>query len=138
MPQPPPQPIVWHHALGKLYPAPGDRLTVPYRFGTHEGIFLGPLRRFPGEYWLIHNGFTDGVSLVGWGRFSKRRPVTLAERPPAHTVPLIIQRALSQLGRPYSILEYNCQDLVEHAFRGKPESYERDAAAGLGLLWLLL
>lgn len=137
MSQPYPLPLVSHPTAGWLPPLPGDRLQVPGRFGTHEGIYLGPLRRFPGTVWLIHNGWTSGVSFVPWERFAKRRVVTLAERPHPAAVEGIARRALSQLGRPYKLLDYNCQDFVEQAFRGKPESYERDAALGLGLLLLL-
>lgn len=115
---------------------PGDRLRVQGRWATHEGVAIGPLRTLPG-FWVIHNAMATGVQLVPFERFSRGKPVTVAFRPHPRAVPGLIQRAFSILGKPYKLLDWNCQDAMEWVFSGKAESYERDAALGLGLLFLL-
>ena len=115
---------------------PGDRLRVQGSWATHEGVAIGPLRSLPG-FWVIHNAMATGVQLVPFERFSKGKPVTVAYRPPSGMAPIIIRRAFSILGKPYKLLDWNCQDAMEWVFSGRAESYERDAALGLGLLLLL-
>ena len=133
-------PILWAMTVTGpqgTYAQPGDRVSVRARWSTHEGIYLGQLRGLPG-FWVIHNAWNRGVCLDQFQSFSHDKPVKLVTRVSPHWAPVVIQRAVSQLGRPYKLFDFNCQDFTSAVFSGRPESYERDAAAGLGALMLFL
>jgi hypothetical protein len=103
----------------------------------HSGILGKPL---PDGRWSAVHSDKRGVVLTQFEDFANDRWVEVVDTPhsPEHQR-AILERAYSQIGRPYNVFFANCEHFATWAFYGEPESpqlkrYLAGACAiGLGL-----
>lgn len=90
-----------------------------------------------GKRSVIHNT-ARGVVVTSLEEFALRRAVEVVMTPlsPAHGA-MIVARAYTQIGRPYSLLFANCEHFATWAFSGVPESPQLGRYIG-GLLCALI
>jgi hypothetical protein len=100
---------------------PGDRVIVPKSLlglVQHHALYLG-YNEF-GEHLMCENVIGNGVILTRVDSFFQDiKSVTRIEKFNGNNLQrkLIVQKALSKLGRPYSLINYNCESFcndVQH------------------------
>lgn len=100
---------------------PGDRVIVPKSLlglVQHHALYLG-YNEF-GEHLMCENVIGNGVILTRVDSFFQDiKSVTRIEKFNGNNLQrkLIVQKALSRLGRPYSLINYNCESFcndVQH------------------------
>lgn len=100
---------------------PGDRVIVPKSLlglVQHHALYLG-YNEF-GEHLMCENVIGNGVILTRVDSFFQDiKSVTRIEKFNGNNLQrkLIVQKALSTLGRPYSLINYNCESFcndVQH------------------------
>jgi Lecithin retinol acyltransferase len=96
---------------------PADRIIEPIfptGISKHHCVFLG--MDYQGTEWISENNHVTGVRLVDAGNyFSRNKPFQILkfngnpqERKAA------VQRALDELGKPYDLINYNCEHYAEY------------------------
>ena len=92
---------------------PGDRLISPKSaFGLikHHAIYLGYDENY--NHYMIENLDTTGVSLTRLDTYFLKNPEIVAYKRYSGSNEqrkVMIQRALSKVGQPYSLITYNCE-----------------------------
>jgi len=119
-------------------PAIGDwvKVFLPRLGVTHEGIVVDVVPMF-GRFQAVvaHNMKGKGVVRSYWLDFSEGQKVILHQRAKsAAHIQEILQRVYANLGRPYALLEQNCQHFASFAFTGTAESPGVKAVGGLAVL----
>jgi hypothetical protein len=114
----------------------GDRLRTRHYF-YHEGIYVGP--RGPNGESIVHNDY-DAKRVIlthpeGYTR--KDRPIHLAERTPEAQREVVAEKAMSMLGTPFDLTQFNCQHftrLVQHGVAYSPRVQAMALSLGVSIL----
>lgn len=97
----------------------------------HEGIYAGIDDM--GDYWAFHNHPDQGgPALVRWDRFTKGAQVYFKAGEcvlSQHAAYCLAIHEFS-MGKPYSLLGYNCQHFASKACNGRSTSWQLDAIVG--------
>lgn len=107
--------------IRKLNLEPGDRIVVPKSFLgiiQHHALYLGYNSK--GEHFICENMIGIGVRLIRVEDFFKGvNSVTRIEKFRGNNIERrkLVEKALSKLGKPYSLINYNCESFcndVQH------------------------
>jgi hypothetical protein len=122
--------------------APGDEIIVPksdFNIIQHHALYLGFDEN--GTDWIIHNTAGLGVSLITAEEFFRICPHINEVRKfygSNGERKLLVQRALSKIGKPYDFINYNCQHFTSEAKTGIPESKQvKNAITGIAIVMVL-
>ena len=131
-----------HSILLKNAVLPGDRIVEPksnLRLVQHHAIYLGADLR--GTDWIIENKIGYGVRLVTANEYFKSViEVTRFERfsGDGYQRRLAVQRALDQVGQPYSLINFNCEAFANYVQHGHTKSDQVTTGLMFGLFALVL
>jgi uncharacterized protein YycO len=121
---------------------PGDRIVVPksaWQLVQHHVLYLG--NDDYNNHYISENVIGVGVKLTRVTDFFQNSgTVTRIERfkGSAYERKAVVQRALAKLGKPYSLINYNCESYVNEAVYNKAKSPQvGNAVALLGLALLI-
>jgi hypothetical protein len=133
----------------KLGLVPGDRIVVPksgLRLVQHHALYLG--KNKSGVDLIAENKIGFGVRLITADNFFKDViEVTRIERFKGSNYQrkVAVQNALSKLGQPYDLINYNCQHFANEIQYNEVRSEQVDGlfeglkvAAGFALLFTFL
>ncbi len=128
-------PSISHNRLEIL--PPGTVVRVWHGFYYHYGI-IGPYEYVRERFVISHSGRRGGLVVEPFSEFSLGRDVFsegyLGSLPPE----LVIERAMSHRGTPYSLTKFNCEHLIRFAHGVEPSSPQMAIfsilAAAVGLL----
>jgi uncharacterized protein YycO len=114
---------------------PADRIIEPiFQTGVskHHAIYLG--RDYNGVEWIAENDKFKGVRRVKANEyFSKGKLIKVKRFQGNYNQRIVaVERALNQLGKPYDLIDFNCEHYAEYVQAGKIES--KQVANALGLL----
>ncbi len=121
---------------------PGDRIVVPksqLRLVQHHALYLG-YDEF-GQHYMCENVIGIGVKLTRVSDFFNGvREVNRIEKffGTNSERKLLVQDALSKLGQPYNLINYNCESFVNHILVKRAQSKQVENAIGLLGLALLI
>lgn len=121
---------------------PGDRVVVPksqWQLVQHHALYLG-YDDF-GNHYMCENVIGIGVKLTRLEYFFNGvKKVTRIERYTGNNYDRkrVVQNALSKLGQPYNLINYNCESFVNDALLNKVQSKQVGNAVGLLSLALLI
>ncbi|MBI3137735.1 MAG: lecithin retinol acyltransferase family protein [Sphingobacteriales bacterium] len=119
---------------------PGDELIVPksgWDIIQHHALYIGYDHQ--GIHWIIHNNVQTGVSLITVDDFFTqvhkvnkimRFTGTNTERK------ALVQRALIRIGKPYDLINYNCEHFISEVKTGSASSPQ--VKSGLAFAGILL
>jgi hypothetical protein len=122
--------------------SPGDEIIVPksdFNIIQHHALYLGFDEN--GTDWIIHNTAGVGVSLITADEFFGTRPHINEIRKfngSNKARKLLVQRALSMIGKPYNFINYNCQHFASEVVTGKPISKQVERAFVGALLLIFI
>jgi hypothetical protein len=114
---------------------PGDRVVVPksaWHLVQHHALYLG-YDDF-GNHYMCENVIGVGVKLTRVGDFFNGvSKVTRIERYTGSNYErrLVVQDALSRLGLPYKLINYNCESFVNDVLYKRPDSAQVGTVFGL-------
>lgn len=120
---------------------PGDRIVVPksgLRLIQHHAIYLG--QNHQGQHLIAENKIGIGVRVVTAEEFFRdvievthieRFAGSNSERKTA------VQKALSKLGLPYNLINYNCQHFANDVQYGRVQSEQVEKGFVLTVIVLL-
>lgn len=115
---------------------PGDRVTVPksgLNVVHHDGLYLG-YDEF-GRHWMVENLIGRGVTLVDAGAFFIANPVVnnvARFEGDNQGRRAAVEKALASVGRPYNLVNYNCQHFATEIQTGRPRSRQVDRTFAVG------
>ena len=136
------KPKYMHHYIKKYNLKIGDEIIVPksqLNIIKHHAVYLGlDANR---TAWIIENVIDIGVRLITADDFftvnpdiNKIRKYNGTQLDRQH----LIQRALSKVGIPYDLVNYNCQHFTSDVLKGEAESKQvQKSFAGLLLCFLV-
>lgn len=107
---------------------PGDEIIVPksgWNLAQHHAVYLGADSK--GTDWIIENNVSDGVRLVTAEKFfSFTHQINNINRFRGSNTErkALVQRALLTVGKPYNLINYNCQHFTSELLTGEPKSYQ--------------
>lgn len=107
---------------------PGDEIVVPksnWNLVQHHAIYLG--YDYNGIDWMIENNVNAGVRLITANDFFGQVTQINAINPFKGTNAqrkALVQKALTSVGQPYSLINFNCQHFTSELLTGKRESYQ--------------
>lgn len=105
---------------------PGDRLISPKSaFGLikHHAFYLG--YDVYGNHYMIENLDTTGVSLTRLNTYFEKNPAIVAYKRYSGSNEqrkVMIQKALSKIGQPYSLITYNCEHFANEVLHNNKSS----------------
>lgn len=104
---------------------PGDRLIESIfqtGFSKHHSIYLGVDQY--GIEWISENHKFDGVRLVQANDFFQDNKLYKVEKFKGNYLARIraVRRALTLLGKPYDLINFNCEHYASHVQTGKAYS----------------
>ncbi len=118
---------------------PGDKLVEAIfatRLTKHFSVYLGRLS--DGQEWIAENHHsTAGVRLITFKDYQKSRRIVRIDRfnGTEHQRREAILRALQLAGKPYDLLQYNCEHFATEVTTGLPTSKQvRYVIGGLAVL----
>ena len=121
---------------------PGDRVVVPksaWQLVQHHALYLG-YDDF-GKHYMSENVIGVGVKLTrvsdffeGVPRVTRIEPYTGSN----YERRLVVERALAKLGKPYNLINYNCESFVNDALYQQPKSVQVGNVVGFVGLALLV
>ena len=121
---------------------PADRIVEPlFQTGVtkHHSIYLG--EDFSGQEWIAENHKIKGVQIItAKGFFSPTKQIARIEKFNGSNQARkeAVQRALQLAGKPYNLLNYNCEHYANEVLTGRPESKQvTNAFVGLFVLIVL-
>src|SRR5574341_2630966 len=93
----------------------GDKIRVLGSAGFyHYGVYVG-LQGPNGED-VVHNDKSGGVELVHFEDFAAGRPVEIVQQAPSWNMQEeVLSRALSLLGTPYRLIDFNCEHFANYS-----------------------
>lgn len=101
---------------------------------THTAIIAG--KDVQGRIWLIENDNPSGVRWTTLDAFASGQQITIT---PPHLNPnLTVQRAISQLGKSYSLFSHNCQHFTNWAANNEIKSPDLRTAVVIGVFALTI
>lgn len=107
---------------------PGDEIIVPksgWNLAQHHAVYIGA--DINGNDWIIENNVTDGVRIITAEKFfSLAEQINKINRFPGSNIErkALVQRALLTVGKPYNLINYNCQHFTSELLTGEPKSYQ--------------
>jgi len=128
--------------VNKFNLQPGDRVVVPksqWQFVQHHALYLG-YDDF-GNHYMCENVIGVGVRLVKVKEFFNGvNKVTRIEKYAGNNYDrkIVVQKALSKLGQPYNLINYNCESFVNDVLIMKAHSNQVMNAFGLLALILII
>ena len=111
---------------------PGDEIIVPksdFNIIQHHALYLGFDENKTD--WIIHNTAGVGVSLITADEFFSLCPHITEIRRFIGTNEerkLLVQRALTKIGKPYHLIDYNCQHFTSEVKTGKTVNKQVEGA----------
>jgi uncharacterized protein YycO len=124
-----------HSVLKRYAIRPGDRIVEPksnLRIVQHHSIYLGS--DMNGTDWIIENKVGFGVRLISADEYFRTViEITRVERfnGTQGDRRRLVERALEQVGQPYSYINYNCEGFANYVQHG--HNYSRQAGVGISL-----
>lgn len=120
--------------------SPADRIVQPiFQTGLskHHSIYLGTDQH--GMEWVAENDKFGGVVLTKVNDFFKEKKCFTIQRfcGNFHDRKAAVQRALSKVGAPYDLLNFNCEHYAEYVQTGNTGSKQVDWVKNLVLYTLL-
>ena len=114
------------------YPAGAHvRIRRPYGIDHHAVVVGGSVATL-GPVMLIDNAKADGISRRTLEEVAAGDPVEIVARPQsAEHANHIVERAYSQIGKPYDLFSQNCEHFSNWCYDGMPRSLQLQ---GFGLL----
>ena len=131
-----------HIAIIKNSVNPADRIVVPksgIKLVQHHAIYLG--QNYQGVDLIIENAIGKGVQLITADDFFKKNPeITRIEQFVGSNYErrLAVERALTQVGRPYNLINYNCESFSNHVQYNESQSKQVNTGFALAGLCLFL
>ena len=119
---------------------PGDRILVPkseLRMVQHHALYLG--QNSQGIDLFAENKIGFGVRLISADSFFKNvLEITRIERFGGNNSQRkeIVQKALGKIGKPYDLINYNCESFCNDVQYGLPTSDQAKIGIALGLITL--
>lgn len=122
--------------------SPGDRVVIPkslWDLVQHHALYLGC--DVYGNHYMCENVIGVGVRLTRVKDFFygveklTRKEIFRGNHSQRKAV---VQKALSKLGKPYNLIDYNCETFCNDVIYDKPTSRQANIGLGLGALALLL
>ncbi len=107
---------------------PGDRIVAPKSLLgiiQHHAVYLGTDHR--GQDLIAENVYGKFVSVVNAKKFFAEYPqVTRVEAFKGNNLErrVAVERALKLLGKPYSLIDFNCEHFANYVQHGKLESFQ--------------
>jgi signal peptidase I len=114
---------------------PGDRIIVPksgLKIVQHHAIYLG--EDDYGNHFICENIFGRGVQMTRVNEFfADVKEVTRIEKFSGNNYnrKITVQKALSRLGKPYHLINYNCESFANEVIHQTPVSKQVNNAMGL-------
>jgi Lecithin retinol acyltransferase len=104
----------------------GDRLESPKKeakFIIHHAIYVGVVN---GLQQVVENQINHGVRLVTLEQFRREHPdfTVTANNVSSDERQRIVNEALNKLGKPYTLLGYNCETFANDVQYGTPVSHQ--------------
>lgn len=117
---------------GTRYPV-GTHIRIRRPYGiNHHGIVAGGSIATLGPVMLIDNAKAEGVSRRLLEEVAAGDPVEIVDRPQsAAHANHIVERAYSQIGRPYDLFSQNCEHFSTWCYDGMPRSRQLHGLAFL-------
>lgn len=112
---------------------PADRIIEPIfatGFSKHHAIYLGMDHQ--GTEWIAENYKFRGVRLVkAIDYFQKGKLIKVRKFHGSYRDRIqAVKRALSLLGKPYDLIDFNCEHYAEYVQNGKPQSEQVNRVMG--------
>lgn len=120
---------------------PGDRIVAPKSLAgiiQHHAVFLG--QDHHGQDLIAENAYGKFVAVVLAKNFFAEYPqITRVEAFKGNNLErrTAVERALKLLGKPYSLIDFNCESFANYVQYGKIESFQVNRGI-LGLLVLIV
>jgi len=121
---------------------PGDEIVIPksgWNIVQHHAVYLGFDHQ--GTDWIIENQVNAGVRLITADAFfasvSQVNRIIPFHGSNAERKELV-KKALRSVGKPYDLINYNCQHFTSELRTGKRESYQLQNAAAVFIGVLLV
>lgn len=121
---------------------PGDRIVTPKSLAgiiQHHAVYLGTDHR--GQDLIAENVYGKFVAVVNAKKFFDEYPqITRVEAFKGNNFErrVAVERALKLLGKPYSLINFNCEHFANYVQHGKIKSKQIDFALGVGAFVLLI
>jgi len=121
---------------------PGDTIVAPksgINMVQHFVIYLG--NDAYGKHWICENVFGKGVIMTQvQDFFSSYQKITRIEKFLGTNLQRkeLVQRSLSRLGKPYDLINYNCEHFVNDVRNRSPKSNQVNNVIGISFGLLLL
>lgn len=121
---------------------PGDRIVAPKSLAgivQHHAVYLG--QDHQGQDLIAENAFGKFVAVVNAQAFFNEYPqVTRVESFKGNNFErrIAVERALKLLGKPYSLIDFNCEHFANYVQHGKIESKQVDFALGVTVFFLFV
>lgn len=119
----------------------GDRVITPkssWNLVQHHALYLGCDDW--GNHFMCENIINEGVRLTRVHEFFNGvEKVTRIEKFTGNQISRksTVQKALARLGKPYNLINYNCESFCNEVVHGKSFSEQAKFGLGLGLLAML-
>lgn len=114
---------------------PGDRIILPksgLNLVQHHAIYLG--EDDYGNHFMCENNIGRGVQLTRLNEFFMGvKIVTRIEKFSGSNYDrkITVQKALSRLGKPYNLINYNCESFANDVIHQRPISSQVNNAMGI-------
>lgn len=107
---------------------PGDRIVAPKSLAgiiQHHAIYLG--QNHHGQDLIAENAYGKFAAVVDAKKFFTEYPqITRVEEFKGNNLErrTAVERALKLLGKPYSLINFNCEHFANYVQHGKVESFQ--------------
>jgi uncharacterized protein YycO len=120
---------------------PGDELVVPksnWDIIQHHALYIG--YDHLGIHWIIHNVVGVGVTLITVDDFFTQvdkitQVIRFTDSNSERKV--LVQKALTRIGKPYNLINYNCEHFINEVKTGVASSPQVKAGLAFGGVLLL-
>jgi len=120
---------------------PGDRIVTPKSLAgiiQHHAVYLGQNQY--GQDLIAENAYGKFVAIADAKKFFDEYPqITRVEVFKGNSFErrTAVERALKLLGKPYSLIDFNCEHFANYVQHGKTESFQVNRGI-VGLLILII
>jgi len=115
-----------HYMIARYNLSPGDRIIEPksnLRLVQHHSIYLGS--DFDGTDWIVENKIGYGVRIVDANTYFREVfEITGIVRFSGNGFErqLAVQKALREVGKPYNLINFNCEHFANYVQNGQRTS----------------
>lgn len=116
---------------------PGDEVVLPksnFNIVQHHAVYIGA--DYSGSHWMVENKIGQGVVLTHVDLFFRTNPsLTRINKfhGSGYERKVLVQKALKSVGKPYNLINYNCEHFSNDLRNGMPRSRQVESI-GLGLI----